>query len=253
MDKYEAYDVISPFIGRLFRDKSILPIIYYHSIVDNGGLSYQHTNFSVFKQHMVFLKDEGYEFLSFKELPFMFKKQKKDKKILIAFDDGYEDNYTRIFEFMNKERIKYNIFLTTSFIGSKGYLNNDQILRMNSSGLVDFGVHTHTHINCSVEYQRLPMEIEQSNKAFCDLLGAEPKDFCFPFGSYSTISVRMIRELGKYKRVYTSDFLRPTDVAGMCITGRLGIRNEDSIRVLKHKIDGDYYPLRMFVDTRVPL
>ena len=249
----KLFDCVSPLIGFPFKRDNQIPIIYYHSIVNEEGFSYQYVNYVLFKAQMDYLIKEKYSFLSFSDLKNDFKKGTKDKVILIAFDDGFEDNYSLIFDYMRYHLIKYNVFLVTSFIDKIGYLSKSQIKEMYNSGIVDFGVHTHSHIDCVKSYDRLEKEIEISNYHFSSLLGYKPMDFCFPFGSYSSDVVKLINEIGEYKRLYSSDYRKVVSLSNSCLTGRIGIRNEDSVRIFKHKVNGFYYVVNQLYEQSISI
>ena len=135
-----------PFVGRFFRKPTILPVIYYHNIVKNGeGFSYMHTDEDRFSEQMKFLCEKGYETLLFSELPHDMKKKKREKKILITFDDGFESNYRIAFPMAKQCGIKFNVFLAYDYIGKENYLTKEQIVEMQASGLVEFGYHTKSH------------------------------------------------------------------------------------------------------------
>ncbi len=97
-----------------------------------------------FEHHMEYIKN----LTTFKieELNGMKYKLPKNS-ILVTFDDGYKNNYTNAFPILKKYNIKATIFLNTKYIGTdESYLNWDEIKEMYQSGLIDFQMHTHSHM-----------------------------------------------------------------------------------------------------------
>jgi len=84
----------------------------------------------------------------------------------LTFDDGYLDNWTILFPYLNEHRIPFTIFVNKDFVEDServrdfgdrtpGYLSVGEIRRMHESGLVDIQSHTVSHtsvpISCRVE------------------------------------------------------------------------------------------------------
>src|SRR5207245_471198 len=80
--------------------------------------------------------------------------------VVITFDDGYEDVYRHAFPVLAKYHLPATIYLTSSYVESGSAFPSEapsngrgrpltwrQAREMQSSGLVTFGAHTHTHPN----------------------------------------------------------------------------------------------------------
>lgn len=93
---------------------------------------------------------------------------KNDKKLVITFDDGYLDNWVYLYPLLLKYQIHATIFINPEFIDTsiglrpnisdvwsgkmklidlrpKGFLNWDEIIEMQNSGLVDIQSHSMSH------------------------------------------------------------------------------------------------------------
>ena len=82
----------------------------------------------------------------FEELSKLNNKMPKDS-VLITFDDGYKNNYENAFPLLKKYNIKATIFLNTAYIENEpSYMNWKEIKEMYDSGLIDFQLHTHSHL-----------------------------------------------------------------------------------------------------------
>ena len=183
------YSKVIPKVGMFFVTKEHIPIIYYHNIVEDGlGYSFMHTELSVFKQHMEYLKNNNYKTYTFDQIPENFKKNKHSKEVIITFDDGFLSNYNVVFPIMKKLGLKYSIFITPGFIESNNpdYLCWDMIEEMFKSNLVGFGAHTYSHIDSrKINETNYQNEIKRTDALLEKYTQNGVKDFCFPFGYYN--------------------------------------------------------------------
>ncbi len=234
---------IVPFIGLLYPEKTKFPIIYYHDIVEEKGFSLQQTNLLIFKKQMECLVADGYKTLLFSELDGIFNDKKilSDKYVLITFDDGYVSNYLHAFPIMKELGLKFNIFINTKMIEDNDpkYLTIENVKEMYKSGLVEFGSHTHSHIDAkSVTENELIKEIETCNIRIKEWLGYNTLDFCYPYGFYSRNTNELLSKY--YKRIYTSDCKPLEKRNDTLVRGRIGISTDDTDYIFKNKLKGNY-------------
>lgn len=236
------YENIIPLTGYLFKNKNkFINVIYYHDIVKGKGDSFMRTNIDLFKKQMQYLVRHRYETLRFEDLNDKNIKFNK-KSILICFDDGWLSNYTEIFHFMKEHKLKYNIFLTIKEIGNNSeYLNWDLVRKMHNEGIVGFGIHTYNHSNLK-DISKIDPEIEfhTADRIFKHELGFSPKDFCYPFGSYSNKTNQYLLDHTNYLRIYTSELMYSYDKNNKIVFGRNGISNNESMEIFKNKVKGNY-------------
>ena len=223
-------DKIVPVFGRVFvwRNK-YCNVIYYHDVVDDCGGTCMYINVDKFKDQMKSLKEQGFEFLRFDDFSNKENTRFKKKRVLVSFDDGWLSNYSKIFEFMRENNIKYNIFLTVGKIGvDNDYLTWEMVRKMHSSGLVGFGAHTYSHPDMSdIDNINWEIEVEKANDVFQSELGYSPVDFCYPFGYYSEESNKKLLEKTIYQRIYTSKSCYSQLKEDKILFGRTGIQGED--------------------------
>ena len=106
--------------------------------------------------------------------------------VYITFDDGYEDNYTYAFPLMKKYNIKATIFIITDLIGEKGYLNENQIKEMVSSGLVSFQCHTSSHANLTLlDESTLYRELTESKRKLESITNQPVTAISYPYGKFN--------------------------------------------------------------------
>lgn len=232
---------IFTFFGTFYAKKTNFPVIYYHDLSEYG-FGVDSICIEKFYQQMKYIHDNNYKTLLLNEVndEIMLKKQ-KEKYILITFDDGYRSNYEHAFKIAIKFGLKINIFLNPKFIEEKNkkYLTIEMLKEMYSSGIVYFGSHTYSHTD---SWEKTNYEYETENLK-CDLfieeiLGYLPKDFCYPYGHYSTESIKYMAS--RYKRIFTSDCMKEKKVENSIVRGRIAISNNDTIRQFKNKIKRKY-------------
>jgi peptidoglycan/xylan/chitin deacetylase (PgdA/CDA1 family) len=234
---------IVPFIGLLYPEKTKFPIIYYHDIVEEKGFSLQQTNLLIFKKQMECLVADGYKTLLFSELDGIFNNKKilNDKYVLITFDDGYVSNYLHAFPIMKELGLKFNIFINTKMIEDNDpkYLSIENVKEMYKSSLVEFGSHTHSHIDAkNVTENELIKEIETCNIRIKEWLGYNTFEFCYPYGFYSRNTNELLSKY--YKRIYTSDCKPLEKRNDSLVRGRIGISTDDTDYIFKNKLKGNY-------------
>lgn len=236
-----------PIFGWVFNGRNkLVNVIYYHDVVEGKGETYMRTNIDVFKRHMDFIANNGFETVRFDDLNSKDSLSFVRKKVLIAFDDGWLSNYTEIYDYMKSKRLKYNIFLAVKEIGTNpDYLTWDQIRLMHGEGFVGFGTHTFNHSDVSdIGKVNTAVEFGMADSIFSHELGYQPKDFCYPYGYYSEASNLYIEENTEYSRIYTSSMMYSYKQNGKIVFGRNAISNDDSLHVLKCKANGYYNVLK---------
>lgn len=130
-----------------------------------------------------------------------------EKSFVITFDDGFEDNFTNAFPVLQKYNFKATIYLVpnqktnhweeknTSVLSN--LLNNEQILQMQNSGLIEFGSHTLSHVNLStITDEQLINELKESKKEVENITKKECKAFAYPYGKFDEKIVTLVKEVG---------------------------------------------------------
>jgi peptidoglycan/xylan/chitin deacetylase (PgdA/CDA1 family) len=167
--------------------------VIYHKIGEQAGLELE-LPFSLFRRQMEFFHriekvvpyTRALSLLKDGEVP------QRDLFVL-TFDDGYEDFYTEVYPLLQEFQLPAIVFVTTGFvekeIGSPltrprqaiRPLSWEMLGRMQESGLVTLGAHTHTHPSLVGESEaRVVQELERPIVLFGKRLGLEPKHFAYP-------------------------------------------------------------------------
>ena len=169
------------------------PILMYHSI------SELYAPYSVsaerFREQMKWLKQVGYESISFQELENHNKLP--SKPILITFDDGYIDNYTDVFPILKHYNIKATIFIVTGWNAHFANLRPKMIMEMSQSGLIEFGAHTVTHDQLTgLSDSEQIWQITKSEEDLERMLEHSIKAFSYPYGISNDKTITFVRNAG---------------------------------------------------------
>ncbi len=183
-------------------------VLMYHSISEHIGVE-KHNKWRVkpknFEKQMNWFYKNNWksftisELISLDEIP--------EKSFVITFDDGFEDNCTNAFPILQKYNFKATIYLVpnqktnhweeknTSVLSN--LLNNEQILQMQNSGLIEFGSHTLSHVNLSkINDEQLLIELQESKKEVEKITKKECEAFAYPYGKFDDKIVDFTKKVG---------------------------------------------------------
>jgi peptidoglycan/xylan/chitin deacetylase (PgdA/CDA1 family)/GT2 family glycosyltransferase len=165
-----------------------------------------------FRRYLRWMQALGYGFAS--PVDWMEGRYER-KKILLTFDDGYDDLYEELLPTSIALRIRPLVFLianrehTTNVwdhargLRKRNLLTIQQIREMQGQGVV-FGSHTMTHPWLTqVSDEQLRREVADSKHALEDLLGAEVHSFAYPYGGVDQRVRAAVAEAG-YKIAFTT-------------------------------------------------
>lgn len=217
-----------------------LTVIYYHDIVENGkGYSYQRVEEQAFEMQMKYLSEHGYTSLLFEELDGPL----PEKAVLVAFDDGFRTIFERAAPIMRKYGIKGNVFVPTQYVedGNPHFMTWNMLKELCDAGDFSVAAHTHSHVDIrTLDDAAMGRELQTSNALLQNRLGITAKSFCMPYGKYDTASIQKLKENSDYQFVFGSFY-------GQAICGklenkilpRIGISNDDPMRVFEKKLAGE--------------
>jgi len=160
----------------------------------------------MFRQQMDYLKEKGYKVISMDDLFECISgaKPMPEKAVVITIDDGYLSEYTHAVPVLKEHGFPFCIFVFTRAVGSRNFMNWDQLKDVLSSG-GDVGSHSHTHPRLTeVPSDEMEKEYRVSRKILEEKLGIEAKWFAYPFGEYDD-TIRAIGIKTGYKLLLTSD------------------------------------------------
>jgi len=171
-------------------------ILMYHSINDAIGMNHPDLVVSPanFRSQLSYLKQHGYQFLTMSEL--ISGDHDSSPRVALTFDDGFQDNYTDMLPILKAFNAKATIYLCPD-MSDIDKLTQEQILEIQTSGLVEFGAHTMTHINLSrVSDDDANHEIIESKKQIEQLTGVPCRSFSYPYGRLNERSAELVKQAG---------------------------------------------------------
>jgi peptidoglycan/xylan/chitin deacetylase (PgdA/CDA1 family) len=103
------------------------------------------------------------------------------KKVILSFDDGYEEDYKVVYPFLKRKGIKATSFLVTNDVGKNGYISWENVREMVKYGW-EFGCHTDKHLPLDkVSKEEIEREIFISKNEFWRRSLPVPEYFAYPF------------------------------------------------------------------------
>lgn len=183
----------------LTKDSFSVPVLMYHHISDKKWNDAMYVSRDEFTRQVKYLKDNGYKFLSIDELEdYKFKKRKFPRKcVAITFDDGYENVYKNAYPVLKEYGAKGTVFVITSKLDVKGYLNSKQILEMQTSGVIKSESHTDSHPQLpKLSYEKQLRELKDSKDKLETLLGSRVNYIAYPYGESNEDTEKAMKEVG---------------------------------------------------------
>ena len=189
-----------------------IPVLLYHYVrvnpvaTDEVGFNLSVTPVH-FAQQMAFLHATGAHVLSLADamrhiqdgtpLP--------PRSVILTFDDGYKDFAAVAAPTMQKYGFHGTVFVVTGFVGRQGYMNADQVRRVDAMGMT-IGCHTVHHVDLAVLPPDMARaEIQASHRQLDSLIGHPVLDFAYPYGYYSPAVERMVAADGFRDAVTTEE------------------------------------------------
>lgn len=214
--------------------KQKLLVIYYHEVVAGEGCSYQKLQKDKFESQMRWLKENGWQPLTFSQLT----QPLPDKAVIVSFDDGFRSVFDHAAPIMEQLDIPGNVYLPTAYIGADPrFLTWDMARTLCARGW-EMQAHTHTHGDIrTMDEAEMKAQVEESDRCFARELDILPEAFCMPFGTYDRASLRCLRNLERYRWLLGSHYGRGTPDQGTVLP-RIGISNDDTIETFAKKLAG---------------
>ena len=205
-------------------DKVQLPIIMYHSILNNAARSGNYViTPKMLEEDFKYVKEHGFTPITVNELIGYVYEDKKlpEKPIMITFDDGFMNNYSCAFPLLKEYGFKAVIScigkltvtesIKSDYNDNYSYMTWTQMKEMHESGLVEFQNHsydlhdTKKGRNGALKKRResaedyeifLINDINTSQTLMKAHLGITPSAYVYPFGAFSAQSEEIIKKAG---------------------------------------------------------
>ena len=210
----------------------------YHEVGEDGGGRHYSISESMLVQHLSFLRHDGWRFVSVDDVLAARdgRRPLPDKAVLLTFDDGYDDYYTRVFPLLRAFRAPGVFALVTSWMetppgGTFDYggtatprsalMSWAQAREMQASGLCEFASHSHDlhravrgnpqgntqpaavtrlwdggYESDAAWTRRIEADLRQSVGIMARNLGRRPRCIVWPYGRYNEATIGIARRLG---------------------------------------------------------
>ena len=168
----------------------------HHRFEEN---KYPSTNIRIndFKEHIELIKKDNIKFINPSNFEKELNNNKKERKILITIDDGYQSFYDNAWPILKKDKIPFILFVSTREVGKKGYMSWDNIREIEKFDFVEIGNHSHSHdYLIDFEGHKIKNDLVTSINIFKEELGKNSLFFSYPFGEYSINLKNIVIDLG---------------------------------------------------------
>ena len=234
-----------------------IPILIYHRVSADGDIDrFSHLlaiEESRFAAQMRRLVDEGFETLTVSD--FLAVRNGSagmpERAVSISFDDGYENTYVHALPILQRYGLKATFFIISGLVGTKDYLNWNQLLEMKAAGM-NIESHTHTHpVLTELPREKIREELRTSKEILEGKLGSKITVLSVPGGFTNAVVSEIARDLG-YEALCTSlPGLNRIDDTGFELD-RISIRGFDPMLKFEAFLFGRYgriytYRLRQMI------
>jgi peptidoglycan/xylan/chitin deacetylase (PgdA/CDA1 family) len=182
-------------------------LMYHHVQEEAAAKARGQTGLNVtpdfFRLHMQYLKDKGYTVISPKELITFFNGGTLPQKpVMITLDDGYEDNYSKMYPILKEFGFSATVFTATGLLGNQDYMTWGNLDEMKN--LVYFGNHTWSHHPSSGNLEVQEKEIGTADQQLNEHGLNQSKIFAYPYGKPSANAETVLRSKG-YRVAFTTN------------------------------------------------
>jgi peptidoglycan/xylan/chitin deacetylase (PgdA/CDA1 family) len=180
------------------------------------------------------------------------KNRSQFRYVVLTFDDGYRDFYSRAFPILKRYGYQAAVFLPTAFIdGSirglrdKRHLNWDQVQELHGCGVL-FGSHTKTHPKLyDISWNAIGRELSDSKQQLESKLRVPVQAFAYPYAypkedrSFVNRFMWELKNQGYLAAVTTSIGQAGPSSNPFCLM-RLPVNKRDTGPIFKAKLEGAY-------------
>ncbi|GAA5031562.1 polysaccharide deacetylase [Marivirga lumbricoides] len=180
-------------------NKEVVSFVYHRF----GDSRYPSTNISLadFEAHLNYLKENGYQVLTFSDaIDYLHSSKEAKKTAVITIDDGYQSFYENGLPLLLKYDFPATLFINTESIGGADYMDWKSIKSSENNG-IEIGNHTHSHayfLNMSSEerYKEFENEISKTQQLIEKNTGKAPETFAYPYGELDEKMVQIVSDAG---------------------------------------------------------
>ncbi len=171
------------------------PVLLYHHVNDQESNLYTVTT-TDFRNQMKVLAERGYTTIPISLLVRALRDGAPlpPKPLVITFDDGNRDVYTRAYPILQEFGFTASVYLVVNYLErGESILSHEQIDELLAAGW-EFGSHSMSHTELTRDYGNLWYEVSRSRYELEEYLGTDVITFAYPYGVMDAVVQRSVRE-----------------------------------------------------------
>lgn len=184
-----------------------MPILVYHHIVPGHAQTPLFVTPDGFEQQLRFLKDNGYQTVSFDDLAdcIEYGIPLPDRPVILSFDDGWQNQFQYAFPLLQKYGFTGTFYIVSGYVDGQNFMTLPQLKALVAAGNT-IGSHSRSHpaLPSIGSPQRLKEEIVGSKDWLEQHLGVPITTFAYPYGSYTPAVMALVKAAG-YRTARTVD------------------------------------------------
>lgn len=187
-----VYLLFSVIITRPYSKKNELPALLFHSVNNKNENSLSHISSKTFELYLIELKKRQIKCTTVTEATNT--SAKDASRVILVFDDGFEDFYNEAFPLLKKYEQKATVYPVAKSINEnfswdlyseRNHLTKEQLQEISQYG-IEIGSHTLTHPDLTrIPLIDLEKELVESKKIIEDTICKPISSLSFPFGSWN--------------------------------------------------------------------
>lgn len=181
-------------------------VIMYHSI--NDSRTEYSLGYDSFLRHLEKMHRLRWYVLSLNEYMDAVRQRARFNRpaVLLTFDDGYEDVYTKVYPACRKYGYPFTVFISAAHIGKNNdwnprascslrHLSVAQVSELAKEG-VDFGCHGMAHHNfLKMRESELKEDLQESSQIITNIIGKDLVVCAYPYGAYSETVLNVVSSM----------------------------------------------------------
>ena len=217
----------------------------YHQVGDFKPMQAHRSTYCHYKRfqaQMAYLHRFGYQVLSMDDVLTCLNGESPvpPRAVALTFDDGYENFYQYAWPVLQRYGFPSMVYLLSGLIGQASswferdgreaplLMDRDRILQLRDLG-VGFGSHGVYHTKLAeVDVETVRQEVIESKVQLEQLLDAEVRHFCYPYGSHDLTAVDAVQAAG-YRSAVTCQRAAATPLFDPYLLPRKAISYGDNL------------------------
>lgn len=196
-------------IGLLYfavRSRYSVVVMMYHNVENSDAVREDTVSPANFEYHLKFLKSHGYRVLTLDEYCKGLGSGIKFRNncVVLTFDDGKKNNYTRAYPLLKKYGIGATFFVSPGTVGNDDSMTWDEIIEMREGGM-SFGSHGMVQAYLPSASRSVQVfEIQESKKILESRLQDKIYFYAYPVGGFTGEIKEILKQSG-YRAAVTTN------------------------------------------------